>query len=171
MEVISKIMADEGVENLFLFHVNAILEYSLLVLFFDSLLKSSGYRGIYFMLFPGILAILINTLFIQKIDMFNSYSLTMISLATVLICIYYFILLSDMVLSLDKKIFQAIVVGSIFVIHSSSLVPLLFGNFLVTMEHNTQVIVWILRACIILVVKIIMIYALLPHIFSVDIKD
>lgn len=171
METASKLLVDFDYQNLFLFHLNAVIEYSLLVLLFNHLLKDIGHKGIHFILFPGIAVILLNSLFIQTPDTFNSYSLTLISLGTVLFCVYYFILLSDLSWSLDKKMFQAILIGAILVLHVSSLIPILFGNHLVLMELNKQYIIWILRACIVLVVKIIMFYTLLSYLFTEDIKD
>ena len=171
METASKVLVDFDYQNLFLFHLNAVIEYSLLVLLFNNLLKDVGHKGIHFILFPGVVLILCNSLFIQTPDTFNSYSLTLISLATVLFCVYYFIQLSDLSWTLDKKMFQAILIGAILVLHVSSLIPIIFGNHLVLMDLNEQYIVWILRACIVLVVKIIMFYALLSYLFTEDIKD
>ena len=133
METASKLLVDLDYQNMCLFHLNAVIEYSLLVLLFNHLLKDIGHKGIHFILFPGIAVILLNSLFIQTPDTFNSYSLTLISLGTVLFCVYYFILLSDLSCSLDKKMFQAILIGAILVLHVSSLIPILFGNHLVLM--------------------------------------
>lgn len=171
METAAKLLVDLDYQNLFLFHINAVIEYTLLVLIFDHLLKDIGQKGIHFILFPGIAAILLNSIFVQTPHTFNSYSLTLISLATVLVCVYYFFLLSDMSWTLDKKMFQAILIGAIFILHISSLLPILFGNHLVLMDLNEQYIVWLLRACIVLVVKIILFYTLLSYVFTEDLQD
>ncbi|MBK9257723.1 MAG: hypothetical protein IPM42_19875 [Saprospiraceae bacterium] len=170
MEVFSKFLADNGYSNLFLFHINAIIEFSLVVLIFDALLKNLGDKGIVYFLFPGILIILINSLFIQEIDTFNSYTLTLISLWSILTSIYYFFRLSDVVMSLDKKLFKIIIVGSILILHSSALIPILLSNYLLNMNLNTQMIVWILRGCTTIVVKVIIFYTLLSYMYSDEIK-
>lgn len=73
--------------------------------------------------------------------------------------------------TLDKKMFLAILIGAIFILHISSLLPILFGNHLVLMDLNEQYIVWLLRACIVLVVKIILFYTLLSYLLTEDLQD
>lgn len=51
------------------------------------------------------------------------------------------------------------------------MIPVLFGNYLLTVDTNTQMIVWILRACIILVVKIVIFYTLLSYVYLQNYND
>lgn len=171
MEILSKYLADNGISNLFLFHINALSEFVLLVLFFDILYKNSGFKGIRFVLIPGVMLIVFNSLYVQTVDSFNSYTLTAISFGVVLLSIDYYIRLIDVEISADRKMFKMIVVGSIFILHISNLVPILFSNYLLNIVGSTQIIVWLLRACVVLIVKILVFYTLLSYIFQKDIKD
>ncbi|MBK8623027.1 MAG: hypothetical protein IPN79_15055 [Saprospiraceae bacterium] len=130
-----------------------------------------GDKGVKFILWPGVVAICFNSIFVQQPDTFNSYSMTLISLGTIVLGVYYFIRLSDIEMSLDKKLLRMFMVGSVLITHSSNMIPVLFGNYLLTVDTNTQMIVWILRACIILVVKIVIFYTLLSYVYLQNYND
>jgi hypothetical protein len=159
-------MAKYSIHNIYLIHVHSLIEYGLLIVFFDKLFTKAGKKSPIIMLYPGLALILFNSVFIQKIDTFNSYSLTAISFVVVLLCIYYFYVLSDLNYTLDKKLFLSITVGSVFILHTSSLIPLLFSNFLLNAKSENEIVIWLLRALIILIIKILTFYALLPYLFS-----
>lgn len=165
MEILSMILAFYGITNLFVFHLNALTEFSILVLFFNALFTEKNGKGIRLVLYPGISLILLNSVFIQPPDTINSYPLTLISFGTMLIAIFYFIKLTDIEMSLDNKLFRTILVGSVFIMHGTSLFPLLFGNYLmVNFDWNSQMMVWLVRASVIMIVKLIIFYTLLSHV-------
>jgi hypothetical protein len=166
IDAVSIFMAKYSIHNIYLIHVHSLIEYGLLIVFFDKLFTKAGKKSPIIMLYPGLALILFNSVFIQKIDTFNSYSLTAISFVVVLLCIYYFYVLSDLNYTLDKKLFLSITVGSVFILHTSSLIPLLFSNFLLNAKSENEIVIWLLRALIILIIKILTFYALLPYLFS-----
>ncbi len=171
IELSSHVLVNFHIPNLFLFHLNALFEFVLLVFFFNVLFTDIGDKGVKFILWPGVVAICFNSIFVQQPDTFNSYSMTLISLGTIVLGVYYFIRLSDIEMSLDKKLLRMFMVGSVLITHSSNMIPVLFGNYLLTVDTNTQMIVWILRACIILVVKIVIFYTLLSYVYLQNYND
>lgn len=163
LEILSTFLGMIGVNNLFLFHINAVVEFTLLTLYFDRLFKEIKGPEIKLILWPGLFLIMLNSLFIQDLTVFNSYSFTCISLGMVLMTIFYFIKLFEAKMELEKKMLRLILTGSILVIHSTQLFPVLFGNALITLGSENEAIIWIVRACIILLVKIIIFYTLIGH--------
>ena len=163
-ELLSTSLATFGKHNLWAFHLNALVEFTVLILYFHILFKELHRPGIKFFIIPGLLLILTNSVFLQGLDKFNSHSLTAVSLGTVFISIFYFIRLFDSEMDLENKFFRVILTGSILIMHSTNLFPLLFGNALINLDYMAQDIIWVIRASVILVVKIIIFYTLIGHI-------
>lgn len=163
-ECLSTSIAAFGRHNLWVFHLNVLVEFTVLIFYFHILLQELKRPGIKLFIFPGLLFILANSFFLQGLDQFNSNSLTVVSLITVFLSIYYFIRLFDSDMELEDKFLRVILTGSILVMHSVHLFPLLFGNALLELDPMAQDIIWVIRASVILVVKIIIFYTLIGHI-------
>ena len=165
IELASTTLAHFSFNNLFFFHVNSLLEFVILTCFFDSLFSEIGIKGVKKIIYPGILLILINSIFFQSISVFNSYALVGVSIYLMTISLVYFKKLADLEVTLDEKMLRVIFVGAVFVTQACNLIPSIFGNYLITIDSNVQALIWVLRACIMLVVKIILVYVLMSVFF------
>lgn len=152
-----------GIHNIFLFHINAFVEFIILILYFHTLFKEINGPGLKKYLWPGLFLIVMNSLFLQGFTQYNSNSLVALSLGVVFISLYYFIKLFETAMDIENKMFRLILTGAIMVIHSTQLIPLLFGNTIIASEKGQLTVIWIVRAAIVLIIKLIIFYTLLGH--------
>jgi hypothetical protein len=68
IELFAVSFSESGKNNLIFFHLNAIIEFGILTLFFDILFKEKEGKSIKWLLLPGIVLIVFNSLVIQKLD-------------------------------------------------------------------------------------------------------
>lgn len=166
LEISSTLTAAFGFRNIFFFHINAVLEFTVLILYFNSLFKEIRGPEIHKILWPGLILILTNTLFFQDYTQYNSNALTPISLTMVFFSLFYFIKLFDEKMDLEKKLFRLILTGCILIIHCAQLFPVLFGNIMFELELREQSAIWVVRAVIVLITRVIIFYTLLGHFIS-----
>lgn len=159
-DIVSNELADKGQNNLMYLHLFTLIELILLGSFFMSISRriSSNYvwKGTFTLLIFGVVC---NSLWIQSLGKFNSYSATACSMFVVCTCVYYFIQsLSQQVTDKERSI-KWIVVG-LFIYHSAAMVIMIFSNLLLQLESDGKAAIWITRAFIIVLTKLLFISAL-----------
>ncbi|MBP7644259.1 MAG: hypothetical protein KA767_13030 [Saprospiraceae bacterium] len=155
-EAVSLYLARNGINNLFLFHIYAIIEFSLLVVFFSNLIYSQqAKKRIYVFMVTGILFLIADSLFIQGITVFNSYGLFFVSATVLAMSILFFKMLLDKgEFGLSYERHKWIIFG-IFITHAVSIIILFFSNAISGFEKSNQYILWILRSVLIIVAKLL----------------
>jgi len=163
-EAVSLYLARNGINNLFLFHIYAIIEFSLLVAFFSNLIYSQKARKyIYLFMILGILFLIADSVFIQGISVFNSYGLFFVSATVLTMSILFFKMLLDKgALGLSYERHKWLIFG-IFITHAVSIIVLFFSNAISGFEKSNQYILWILRSMLIVVAKLIIGLAFLKN--------
>jgi hypothetical protein len=161
IELLSSSWAEEGRNNLIFFHINTLIEFILLTIFFVSIYDRDKQYLLKWILPIGIFFILFNSLFIQKIDTYNTISLTTVSLYLIGCCLYYFYLAIGHRVEIYQNTFTKYAVFSIFSLHIVSLMVLFFGNFLLNVKGTFVNMIWTIRALIIFVVKLLILIQLI----------
>lgn len=94
-EITGRIFMSTG-NNLFVFHINSIVDYSLISLIFISVINRSSFRKIVLIgLFLFYVFTFLNTLYLEPLDTFNSNVRWVQGIVTLLYCIYFFYTLFD----------------------------------------------------------------------------
>lgn len=161
IELLSSSWAKEGRNNLIFFHINTFVEFTLLTIFFMSIYEENKRYLFKWILCIGLLFILFNSLFIQKIDTYNSISLTTVSLFLIGCCLYYFYLVIGHRVGIFQHTFTKYAVFSIFSLHIVSLMVLFFGNLLLNVKGTFVDMIWTIRALIIFFVKLLILIQLI----------
>lgn len=161
-ELTSYFLAKNSINNLFIFHIFSLIEYGLLFLFFKELFFDFRKKKLIdLLIILGLLFLILNSLYIQGLNKFNSYGLAFVSSSIMALSIlFYKTLLDKGELGLSFEKHKWIVFG-IFMSHAVSIVVLLFSNAISGFDKSNQLIVWILRAILSGMAKLIICYALL----------
>lgn len=162
-EATSYVLAQEGINNLFLFHFYALSEVLLLSFLFAKLPGVWDKTMENTLRWAVVLMILVNSIFIQKMDTFNSYGLTLSGILVIFYCVRFFLKMID--LGIDGLVFhtQKWLVSGIFLAQLVSLVVLFCSNFILSFATDTQLMVWISRSLFVLLSKIIIAYSLIKR--------
>lgn len=144
--------------NLVFLHLFTLFEIVILSHLFHVIFKRlKSKTNVYYIAIPATLLIILNTIFIQNIDMFNSYSSMLTSVIIIGFSIHFYLLS----LEFHTPNFQFITlkwfVNCLFIYHSISLIVMLFGSVFHNISQESQSYIWIFRSTIILITKIILI--------------
>jgi hypothetical protein len=128
--------------HLLMFHVDVPIEFALLSHFYYSFLKKYLDKKIYFTLVVVFLTFsILNSIFIQPINIFNSYAIVSESIILIILSVFTFIVLLDTRSGMKKsstgKIFEFINSG-IFVYYSASLVIYYFSNHYISQSNDNN---------------------------------
>ena len=151
--------------NLFLLHPYTILEFILLSGFFKVVFDQLGSK--FSMLKITIVVVplcILNSIFIQPMEGFNSYATTLVGLILIAYSVYTYYLL----LEKDSVEFYGIkwLVGGVLIYQMTSLIILASANILIDTTEGSDIIIWIIRAIVILATKIIFGFVLIKEILK-----
>ncbi len=158
-ETVAMALVDVGKPNIFTYHFYVFFEFFFLSIFFYQEFRRNGKTlPLIPILIGGTSLIIANTIFLQPLDTFNSYSATLVSLLMLVYCIYYFMLSLEN--SNESNLFNTLkwIVTSIFLFHCVSIVVLLFSNMIMKMEDVYNSAIWFTRSIILLAIKLIILY-------------
>lgn len=146
--------------NIVFLHLFTLFEITILshlfTLLFDSL-KSKV--NILFISIPAIALVILNTLFVESIYQFNTYSSMLVSAVILGFCIHFFTLIIDFKApNYQFKILKWFIY-TLFIYHSVSLIFMLFSSLLPEISMHSQSYIWIFRSIIIMITKILLIMA------------
>jgi len=153
--MLSLSLAENNISNLFLFHVNTLIEFWFLIIFFHASDKKYGKKfPLGFVLSIGVIMIMVNTLFIQKLDTFNSYSATLVNIVLLISSFRFFFNTMDAEITDELKTLK-VVVSCLLLVFGTSLIVLLFSNAMLDIATTYQLYIWDFRGILILVTKVI----------------
>jgi len=162
LESVNNVLVDYGWKNnLPGLHLFTILQFILLVLFFSRVLQEYLVDYLWkLVLIIGSLIILANSIFIQSIFTFNSYSKTVVELAIILASISYFVklMLSDKIK--DHNVVLTYFVTAVFVNASVSILIHLFSNSIMQMEQEFLTQLWNVRTMVNILTQFIILYGI-----------
>lgn len=126
--------------HLLMFHIDVPIEFLLLAHFYYSFLKPYLDKKIYFILVGIFITFsILNSIFIQPVNTFNSYALVVESTLLIILSVFAFVVLLDtrsgMKTMVIGKIFELINSG-IFVYYSASLLIYYFSNYYLAHQKN-----------------------------------
>ena len=151
--------------NLFLLHIYTILEFILLSAFFKVVFDQLGSKfSTLKITIVIVLLCILNSIFIQPIEGFNSYASTLVGLIIIAYSIYTFYLL----LEKNEINFRNIkwLVGGILIYQMTSFIVLASANFLQETTEGSDAILWLIRAIVIFITKIVFGYVILKEILK-----
>lgn len=155
IDLVSFSFAESGLNNLVFFHLFTLMELGLLGVFFSLILKmlQVSFEVIY-LIYLLLAGAVFNSVFIQPIDSFSTYSTTTVSIIVIAGCIYVFFKMLDEQ-SEDLSLVTKWFLSGLFIYHMGSVVVLLTADLLMTVDSEVQIIIWIIRTFIILLSKIV----------------
>lgn len=166
-ELLSYLFAKRNVSNLYFLHAFTLLEFWFISIFFNRLVDFTKLKlSLNSVLLIGASLIIGNTVFLQGLDQFNSYSATFVSAIILLMCLVYFYnILESNEVGIESKTIKWFVIG-LFFYHCVSLSVLIFSNHMIDTSVSTQSIIWTTRAFLILATKLLYLIALCNYTFN-----
>ena len=145
--------------NLIFFHIFAPVEFFLLSQFFFGFYKKNDVKLPFSIIKIAFLSLLlINSFFIQPWNTYNSYGLTAVSIAVILMSLFAFYLMLEKDLKMPFLFEIKWLMISFFLLHCSSLIVVFFSNKILVLEHTQQLTVWRVRAFFMLITKLLQLY-------------
>lgn len=155
VDVLSSKLAYAGYNNLFILHIYSLVEFILFSTIIFKLLKNRRQKqGILIAGVIGIILIILNTIFIQSLDQFNSYSAAFVSFSIILYCILYFsqlINLSDTT-TVEMTVIKWIII-MLFIYHNINLIALFFSNSLLNLTEKSFMIIFFIRLIVTIITR------------------
>ena len=132
--------------NLFIVHLYTLGAFTFCSLFFQRLfrrLKADFLKNEYLLI--GILLIVLNSIFIQDLTTYNSYSKTISQLIIISLCILAYSLMTLKEYDFDDKESVKIFIAAILLSCSMSTILYLFSNQILHMSQATQEGIWMIN--------------------------
>lgn len=148
-EISSKILFNQGINNLPLLHLYTLAEFLCLAYFFSTLITTPNLRTKNFLYFCIGIAVLIiaNSIFLQSIYSFNSYAKTLVQSLIILFVILYFYNLSGEVDNNDPyQQALRLINSALIVYYSGSLFIFMFSNTFLQSKVRMNTGFWIFNA-------------------------
>lgn len=159
IDIVSSAFFEIQESNLKFLHLFALFEIIVISKIFQlSYWNFKSHLKIEFIGIPVALFVILNTIFLQDLTIYNTYSLALVSIVILGYCIYYFFLLLDFNDSNFEFIVLKWFIYTLFFYHSISLIIMFLGNLLKTIDTESQVYIWLFRVFIILASKVILIF-------------
>ncbi|UTW65260.1 hypothetical protein KFE94_11375 [bacterium SCSIO 12643] len=160
----SSIMGRYGISNLFFLHIYVPISYILFVLFYKEVFKGFINKTIMLLsLWLFILFSIVNTIFWQDIDSFNTYALSIESLLIIIFSLSLFIFLLNETVREEKKGFVSSLIwvnSGLFIYHTSGLLLFFFAEILTKYSITEFQISWLFHSLIYLIFYICIIIGL-----------
>lgn len=166
IELVSFTLYQAGINNMEFLHLYTLIEVAIVTHIFYIIYKAFGVKfDVRYLSYPTFVFIIINSLFVQNIDSYNSYGYVLSSALILGLSIYYFLLIIDK----EAKNYNFVLVKwfiiTLFLFHSISLIVMFFGDLLHGISKEIQSYVWTFRIIIILLQKIILSYCFIKLLF------
>lgn len=164
MEMVSLVLMQIFNNNLILLHINSIVEFAILSYYFKLYYTYLGGKtaGINIIIF-GILFVLLLTIFSLNI---YELSMSIASISFIIFCFYaYYLNLKLGVLDVDQ--IQIMFITGIFLMHSVSLIVLLFKLPVDSLRSFYSLFVYSFRSISMVLAKIFFLYAIIKHLYII----
>ncbi|MES2389120.1 MAG: hypothetical protein V4543_14050 [Bacteroidota bacterium] len=156
INIIAAVLAKFGLNNLPLLHFYTIAELCFVMLFFREIMQPKQVtKWIYTIcIFFAVICVL-NSLFLQSIYTFNSYTRSLEAILIIGFCITY--LSGEEVISTSGiRLFPAAwVSGGLLLYFSSSLIQFVFSNQLLTSAKSVQILIWDIHGVLLLITYLV----------------
>lgn len=158
IEIVSSAYFSVEQSNLVFLHLFSFFEIVFLTHLFHVLFKIlNSTIKIYYIAIPGIIFVILNSIFIQDIYQLNTYSSILTSTYIIGYCIHFFVLILDFKAPNSQFATLKWFIICLFIFHSISLGFMVFGSLLKDLSRQAQSIVWTFRGAVMLVTKVILI--------------
>ena len=167
IDIVSTALYQLQQSNLKFLHLFTLIEFVLLSYLFNALYAqhNSKFKLLYLAI-PVTIFIIVNSIFIQDLNSFNSYSTTLCSAVIIGYCIHYFsLILENQNQNIQFQTTKWFII-TVFIIHCISLIVMLFGNFFYEVSQQAQSYIWSFRSLIIFSTKIILLYFFYKLLFN-----
>jgi len=154
-EIISNLIVKLGyTNNLPILHAYTLVQFVFLTPFFAMCFRKLGINVKYmWFLFLGSAGIIVNSIFIQSIYIFNSITKTAVDFYIVITCmILFYLLIKDAVHDRQAMKPSASFISAAFMAASVSFIFFMFSNTMLEMENSDIVVIYDIRAAVYLVV-------------------
>lgn len=155
--------AQANITNLAFVHLFTLIEFTFMVLFFRACSQWHASKiNFSLLLWPGMALILINSLFVQGLDVFSSYSASLVAGIVVALSIRFLYHTMDM----EEAIFLGIlkkIVGFLLVYYAVSMVVIVFSNQLLTIPIEWHRMIWIIRGMTLMALRIMVGYVVIKY--------
>lgn len=156
VEVISTSLSFNSANNLFMFHIYSVLEYWFLLLFFHRCaLKFGQPFNLWLLLIPGLCLIILNSVFLQPLNTFNSNTAPLVSFTVLLLSFRFLFSIMETELNSELKTLKIIII-CLLIYSGTTLIVLLFSNDLLHIDREKQLVIWLTRSVLQLGVKIVL---------------
>ena len=178
IEVVSFIFAEFKMNNLRFIHLYTVLDFVLLsVLLRRVIMLLKGKFDIQIIYIPVLILLVLNTVFLQGLDIYNSNASTLSSITIIGFCLYSFaLLLND---SAERASYETdnstsnikLILTGIFISHATALSVMFLSNMILQISSEQTLIIWMIRAIMILIAKVLFFIALSKtayHVISIS---
>ena len=160
------ILKNKG-NNLYLLHIFTLVEFVLIGWFFGKLLELFEVRvNTKIILFVGAILIILNSLFIQPIDVYNSLSRTAVQLFFMACCFLGFYLFTQRNYPHKDKGVVKLILIALLLKYSGSLFLYLFSNQITELIAETQRKIWLINPSLNFLAQAIILIAFIGFILN-----
>ncbi|MCB0651630.1 MAG: hypothetical protein KDC85_10180 [Saprospiraceae bacterium] len=157
--------------NLYLLHLYTLVEFVLIGLFFAKLFDLFEWKMPFgLIIFIGSILIILNSIFIQPLDEYNSFSRTPVQLVFMLGCFAAFYFFTHRNYPYADRGMVKMFLIALLLKYSGSLFLYLFGNQISLLQIETQKALWLVNASLNFIAQVIILIAILGWIIA-DKKD
>jgi len=142
--------------NLFIVHAYTLGTFVFFSLFFQRLFRSLKWDNIKnWHISLGIILIILNSIFIEKITTYNAYSKTAVQVFIILMCILAYSLMTTKKYPLNDQFSVKMFIAAILLNCSLTTMLYLFSNQIMAMDQSTQETIWLINVGANIVVQIL----------------
>jgi hypothetical protein len=153
VNLLVSILAQNHFNNLPVFHIFTVIEFILLSLFFNAVYNNKTYSVFSnCMMVVFTLLSILNTLFLQDLHKFNTYSRSLGAIILMCYCIYYFYYLIKQSMPLTNSVTWY--TSGIFIYFSTSFIIFIMSNITLTIDKELNKVIWHVHAAMVLVMYI-----------------
>ena len=161
-EVLSFIDAANNEANTYLLHYYSFFECLVMIRIFGFLYHEVKMKlNLNIVLYPALLSIVLSSAFIQSTQSYNSLTGAIVSAIILALSIYYFFMILDKEKEIKFASIKKWSITFIFLYHVTLFIFTIFGNFLITLQSETALIIWAVRISIIFLVKVGLAYQII----------
>lgn len=157
VSIVSSTLAYNHLSNMPLFHVSTIIATIILLFFFSHLFFRKDFKK-YIYLLIGVFPILgiLNTVYLQNIYQFNSYTFSLQHIIVILLCFLYWGYYENILEKPWISFPLNWILAGLLLYFSSAFIIFTFSNFIVTtLSKNISILLWNIHAILTIIMYIL----------------
>ncbi len=153
--------------NLYLLHIFTLIEFVLIAWFFGKLFELFQLKlNSRLIISIGVVLIVLNSVFLQPLEVYNSFSRTAVQLCFLACCFVGFYLFTQRNYTFeDRGVVKSILIA-LLIKYSGSLFLYLFSNQIVDLPAQTQVKIWLINPSLNFLAQMIILVALIGFLLN-----